>query len=213
MSRNAHAKSVNKIVKKPYCKVCFDAGKPENEYTSHWVKDLNGKTTCPTLLDTECRYCHKLGHTAKFCDILAKDNKESERSKHRENKARISSLAVTQKQSVQKKPLHGFAALYEDSESDEEIEQKVSNAVEEFPSLCEPAKPVEVSMTGWAAIVAKPVVKSVIVNVPKVVIAKVPESKPKIIQMRSWADWSDSEDEDEQEDNYPQTYSYDDETW
>jgi len=206
----------NVIVKKPYCKVCCDAGKPKNEYTSHWVKDLAGKTTCPTLLNTECRYCYKLGHTAKFCQVLAKNNKEKERAERRQNGAIISSLAVTQKQTVKKKQLIGFAALYEDSESEEENEEKVSNVIEEFPSLCEPAKQVEVSVTGWAAIVAKPVIKSVIVNVPKVVIEKVPETKPKPIQMKSWADWSDSEDEDEnEEDSYPQTYSYEDEdkTW
>ena len=35
--------SKNVSMKKPYCKVCHDAGKTESEYTSHWVKDLTGK--------------------------------------------------------------------------------------------------------------------------------------------------------------------------
>ena len=138
--------------KKPYCKVCHDAGKPESEYTSHWVKDLTGKNTCPTLLNTECRYCYKLGHTAKFCDVAKKNNKEKERFERK-------SQAVAPKPAVvQKKPVNGFAALCEDSDSEEE---EVSNTiVNEYPSLCQTAKKVEVSQpevkTGWAAIAAKP---------------------------------------------------------
>jgi hypothetical protein len=83
MSRNAKiSPSVNK---KPYCKVCFDAGKPESEYTSHWVRTLpdrngNSSVTCPTLLGTECRYCFKFGHTAKFCPVIEKNRKEKERA-------------------------------------------------------------------------------------------------------------------------------------
>ena len=90
MSRN------NNSAKKPYCKVCHDAGKSESEYTSHWVKSLpdrNGKSnvTCPTLLSNECRYCFKLGHTAKFCPVLVQNKKDKDRSErqvtHREEEA------------------------------------------------------------------------------------------------------------------------------
>ena len=51
-----------------YCKVCHDAGRPKSEYTSHFVKDKKGpggKVVCPLLLNQECRYCHKKGHTLK----------------------------------------------------------------------------------------------------------------------------------------------------
>ena len=54
----------------PFCKVCRDAGKPESEYTSHFVKDQpgpNGKVVCPTLLNQACRICHKNGHTSSYC--------------------------------------------------------------------------------------------------------------------------------------------------
>lgn len=54
----------------PYCKVCYDAGKPKSEYTSHFVKDQpgpNGKVVCPTLLNQACRICHKTGHTSSYC--------------------------------------------------------------------------------------------------------------------------------------------------
>ena len=54
----------------PYCKVCHDAGRPEKEYTSHYVKDQpgpQGKVICPTLLNQSCRICNKTGHTSSYC--------------------------------------------------------------------------------------------------------------------------------------------------
>lgn len=165
MSRNT--KNVKSAAnKKPYCKVCHDAGKPESEYTSHWVKDLTGKTTCPTLLDTECRYCYKLGHTAKFCDVLAKNNKEREKA---ERRTQSQAVAPKPAPAVQKKPQNVFAGLC-DSDSEEEV-SPTTNIVNEYPSLGTPAKKVKVERglaavelpkvqsevkTGWAAIVAKP---------------------------------------------------------
>ena len=60
--------------RKPFCKCCFDANKSEAEYTSHYLKDKpgpEGKVVCPTLLATECRYCHGLGHYKSHCPILS----------------------------------------------------------------------------------------------------------------------------------------------
>jgi len=60
---------------KPFCKVCFDAGKSEREYTSHFVKSKpgnDGKVVCPYLLSLECSYCKKKeGHTVSHCPLLA----------------------------------------------------------------------------------------------------------------------------------------------
>jgi hypothetical protein len=51
-----------------FCKVCYDAGKPEAVFTSHSVKEVrDGKPVCPTLSCTKCRKCNKLGHTVKYC--------------------------------------------------------------------------------------------------------------------------------------------------
>ena len=64
-----------KPTKGPFCKVCFDTGKPESVYTSHYVRDVpgeNGVVVCPTLLDIQCRYCKKKGHTTSKCPILKK---------------------------------------------------------------------------------------------------------------------------------------------
>jgi hypothetical protein len=199
--------------KKPYCKVCHDAGKPESDYTSHWVKDLTGKNTCPTLLNTECRYCYKLGHTAKFCDVVKKNNKEKERFERR------SQVVAHKPVVVQKKPANGFALLYDDSDSEEEV-SNTNPIVNEYPSLCQTAMKAEASQpemkTEWAAIAAKPKP----VEVPRQsgfialsdYIKKVPEAKAekpvvdvkiaswatKPIITKRWVDWSDSEDEEDE---------------
>lgn len=53
----------------PSCKVCKDAGKSEQVYTSHSVKDRDskGKQVCPTLSTQKCRRCFEFGHTVKYC--------------------------------------------------------------------------------------------------------------------------------------------------
>jgi len=160
------------IAKKPYCKVCHDAGKPESEYTNHWVKDLNGKTTCPTLLNTECRYCFKRGHTTKFCSVLAKNNKEKEIDPviHQKNKPIIQ--MKTQNTNLK----NGFAVLCNDDD-----EEEITNIVLGL-------KPATARVISWATIAATPALKE--------------ESKPnmtKPTQSKSWADWSDSDEDDELE--------------
>ena len=55
---------------KSFCKVCFDAGKPESSYTSHYLKSSpgpDGKLVCPTLLNQSCLTCGQRGHTSSYC--------------------------------------------------------------------------------------------------------------------------------------------------
>jgi hypothetical protein len=70
MSSSRNTANTTTAPAKPFCKVCRDAGKPESEYTSHFVKDQpgpNGKVICPTLLNQACRICDKTGHTSSYC--------------------------------------------------------------------------------------------------------------------------------------------------
>jgi len=127
---------------KPFCKVCKDAGKTEKEYTNHSVKSfdrLTGKsvTTCPTLLSHECRYCHELGHTAKYCQAIADKNKHDKKEKKE-----VKPQAVVKEASAVNKCVR-FAELAYDSD-----EEEVAPMPTPVP------KPV---LSGWAAIVAKPV--------------------------------------------------------
>jgi hypothetical protein len=181
----------NKVSVKP-CKFCQDVGKPESECTNHRVKDLNGNTTCPTLLNTECRYCFNLGHTTKYCDVLAKHNKEKERIERRNQVVSLVAVVKT------KKPDTAFAGLHNDSDSEEDVHNTTVD-ISKYSYLTMPnKKPKEDEKTTWVAIVSKP--------------KEAPKPKPKVVQQpqlatwattsqiaikKSWADWSDSEDEDE----------------
>ena len=66
--------------KTPFCRVCFNAELPSEIYSSHYTKDFSkdskGIITCPTILKSECGYCHKKGHWKKYCPILKRRNKE-----------------------------------------------------------------------------------------------------------------------------------------
>ena len=53
-----------------FCKICFDAGKTEKEFSNHCVKDKQGSVVCPTLLSLNCRYCKQNGHTVSYCSLL-----------------------------------------------------------------------------------------------------------------------------------------------
>jgi len=60
----------------PFCKVCFDAGKPTSVYSSHYTRENpapGSKVVCPLLLSQKCNYCHKPGHTIRYCSILRKN--------------------------------------------------------------------------------------------------------------------------------------------
>ena len=107
--------------KKPCCKVCVDAGKTEKEYSSHYVKDLNGNVTCPTLLSQECRYCHKKGHTTSHCSTL-------KRQKEVEENSRKPPVSPSKKAVPASKKSNVFAYLEMNSDESD-------NEVEEFPEL------------------------------------------------------------------------------
>jgi hypothetical protein len=102
-----------KPVYKTFCKVCQDAGKSEQEYTNHSVRDKSGKTVCPTLLSQECRNCRKNGHTVKYCTLL-KAPVEPVRTE-----------IVKPKPVVAAKPNNVFTILESDSEEEKEEEKKV----------------------------------------------------------------------------------------
>ena len=139
-SRNNNSRNNNS--NKPYCKVCHDAGKSESEYTNHCVKtyDLNlgtMKVTCPTLLSLECRYCHKNGHTIKFCQVLEETKKfDAQRMRERERREQQVQVQAQQVQ-AQRRPRNVFELLEED-EQEVQNEVQMQNEVvmqNEFPSL------------------------------------------------------------------------------
>jgi hypothetical protein len=99
---------------KLFCKICFDAKKPEKEYTSHAVKNRDGDICCPILKTTECRYCHKIGHIVTHCELRAKNNALAA--------AKVAAPAPVLKVAAPKVavPTNKFALLDDDSEDENE---------------------------------------------------------------------------------------------
>ncbi len=109
-------------VKKPFCKVCKDAGKSEKEYTSHFVRQTphpESPIICPTILNTKCNFCNGIGHLVSRCP----SKKEFERSmKQKSNSSKKNGFksgfdAEKRKDLIAK---NSFAALDSDEEEDEE---------------------------------------------------------------------------------------------
>ena len=118
-------------VNRMHCKVCESAGKSEKEVKSHYPKNRDGFTVCPTLLSQECRYCTKKGHTVKYCTIKKKDEDNTwvlqQERKYAFDKQ--SSFGTTFSKGCNEKAnkkaakllLASFDALYESSDEEEEV--------------------------------------------------------------------------------------------
>jgi hypothetical protein len=197
------------IASKKFCKVCKDAGKSESEYTSHFTRetnDPNAKVVCPTLLSLECRFCHKNGHTVKYCSVLQDREKLQKRQ---EKEQRYVSKRI--EQSVPSKPIkktstNVFAFL--ESDSEEEV------AKEEFPALApvSVAKPAN-KLSYAGALVSKPSLAPIII--PKSTFVKpaaklAPWATKPIAKSSFWDEESDEESEDEDEYDYVPSYNEDD---
>jgi hypothetical protein len=227
-------------INKPFCKVCQDAGKPESEYTSHFVRsmpDKNGKTTitCPVLATTECRYCHQLGHTTKFCDVIEERKKRIKKQESIANQVAKAELAQAAR-TVTKESRKSFGTfdVFADDSDDSDDEMPVLNnkmihnvksnpaakVVDEFPALVEVTRCVKpsnaslkpVPAVSWAAVAEKPA-PLVYKHTPP----KVKQTHPNVVSkmthtMTSWADWSDSDDDEITEDKFVST-EVDDDGW
>ena len=137
---------MSRVNSKPCCKVCKDAGKSAEEYSSHWPKDNNGRVICSTLLSQECRYCSESGHTVKYCQKLVKDKAEKAKTEafwDRQKRIKALAEAKVTKPSAAVAPMSRFALLMDDDSSDESpsrgpISPKRTQKkapVEEFPAL------------------------------------------------------------------------------
>jgi hypothetical protein len=168
----------------PFCKVCYDAGKPKELYLNHFVKDRPGPggcVVCPTLLNQECRYCKEKGHTPTHCPKLA-DKQQSRPTvswsyqtprKTYTTQSRVVPGAPPRVRREEKNEdkvedkvsarvvssTNRFAALLAqvDSDDDEDLMttgEDVRRAIEEGPRAVE--EPKKPVLVGWAAMAAKP---------------------------------------------------------
>lgn len=75
-----------------YCPFCENLGfKSPHDHTIRDFKKHDNPIICPRLLQCECKYCHKIGHTKNYCPQIKKKrarekNNDNESSKHNTNK-------------------------------------------------------------------------------------------------------------------------------
>lgn len=172
------------VVPQPFCKVCKDSDKSEAMYTSHWVKDKQGKVCCPTLLSQQCRYCNNHGHTIKFCKFAVEDN----------NRSKLVLKVVTKAPEVKlaNKPQN---SLMSNNRWTALADAPAPTTAEEYPSLSPNVtlRPHQkhFATLSFAAVAAIPLAAPL--TAPQVV----PKSAP-VKFARNWAD-DDSSDDDEEE--------------
>ena len=179
--------------KKPFCKVCFDAGKPESMYTNHFVRaspDINAQVICPTLLGQSCRRCGKSGHTVSRCKVTIKQT----------NNDTTVRIAVPKLFSTKSK--NKFDTLLEDEN------ECIAEAVK--PTVRKVIQPTSV----WTDVAKREMMTKALANdspAPKKVIAVASENPfvkaddkmtpiykfKSNLHGRSWADYESSDDEEE----------------
>jgi hypothetical protein len=122
-------KTNNNVALQPFCKVCQDSGKPENVFKSHFTRetpDPNSRVVCPTLLSMECRFCYKSGHTVKYCKLA----KNANNVRLQAPRTKIQAPPV-QAQTIK----NSFAAAF-GSDDDDDSDEENDLETEEFPELC-----------------------------------------------------------------------------
>ena len=166
-----------------YCGFCQMSGfaGPHDHYVRASRKP-NAAVTCPRLLATECSFCHKMGHTAKYCPEKQQEDELAKRANTQAKKVAFDQgeWAVAPKKGRGPKAAASsnhlavsagaFAALDQDNSSDSE--QDCCVPVVSAPPI--PSGPTWADVTKRAAVV-----------------------KPMTIEKRpvgmSWADWDDDE--------------------
>ena len=128
---NNNSNNYSNNAKKPFCKVCFDAGKADTAHFIRKTPDPKSQVTCPTLLALECRYCLQHGHTVKYCTVLQKQD----RDRDNKNKRVIFNTPNTNLTPTPTKNSNKFA-VFEDEDDLEIAQQLTSVALQnQFPTL------------------------------------------------------------------------------
>jgi len=212
----------SKMVKKPFCKVCKDAGKSIDMYTNHNIRDTHKKVVCPTLLNQSCYHCTGLGHTPKYCPQRKKEEKNSRRHNYH-NKAQYDSHKKHAQQDDNAQSYFGVLeeVVLEEAKKEKEVlcvpavvEPKTKNYPNSYANVLKSQKkPSQEEVVVHEPVAAKsymtitktkPNVQTCEASPPAVPIVFTPLHLrvPRISRVMNWADdMSDSEDEDEEEDD------------
>jgi len=137
----------------PYCKVCHSAGKPEEVYKSHYVRQTphpNSPLTCPTILNNVCKHCNKTGHFISTCPVLKRERKIEREAICLKRKRILEDK--DEKVSVSRPDNNRFAGLY-DSDDEDIIIPKLSSEPESFKTtIVAPVKQPTSRGLSWVAL-------------------------------------------------------------
>jgi hypothetical protein len=209
--------------------------------------DYYGKSVviCPTLLATECTYCYKHGHTVKFCPVITANKKQLNKAQNnhlrkeaeeKDKKKKVSKpksgFAVLADSSDSEKEVKKVAKIAPKiaAKSDAKIANQLAVQsvikMDEFPALSSTKIEVKPTViTGWAAITAKSAEQFQDEKMMQEIMEKSikrmqpPIMKAKIVPQvtKSWADYTESDDYDEEEEEkytqYKNPYDEEEEDW
>ena len=139
---------------KPFCKVCYDAGKTSAEYSTHYVRESRGGAViCPTLLSQECKYCKKIGHTPSHCPVLlVKAQAKQVQAPAKQSPTQAPAQAQQSQVQAPAKQSQEPAPAAQQAPTKEETQARAARLCESPPPQNE--KPVFVMKT-WASAVSK----------------------------------------------------------
>lgn len=156
---------------KPHCAVCQSAGKPEEVYTSHFVRespDPKSKVICPTLLSQTCLHCGNPGHTTSYCSLKKKQEKEVKKENYK--------YAMKEKEMptiAKKKITNVFDLLNSDSEDEVPVKRTEKKALSvSFAPILKKEVKSAINMEEFPALSAFPVKRKAQAE-PEVSFAKV----------------------------------------
>jgi len=151
-------------MKKPFCKVCFDAGKE----SAHPLRNAAGQTVCTYLLSLRCNNCRKSGHTVKYCKEPKKFTQQQQQQAAAVHMPTVQMAPPKQEKPKEKSRFEVFHKLIqaeEEKEAQREREELAKQLKEiahktNFPEMSKKTVAKKTSdsiLTGWSQIAGKPI--------------------------------------------------------
>jgi len=213
--------------RKPFCKVCADAGKSDTAHFPRKTPDPNSEVVCPTLLALECRYCFKNGHTVKYCVVLKERNaRDEEFRREREREQRHHERQMEQERLarlppvVEKKVTGKFAAFIDENEEEERKEREEEEMrlkIEKDAAALVAKREAEFPTFGLksAPKTSAPVANNWVAMAQNASALPIPKSKPKAVEVSkpktNYVGWAEDSDDEYQEEMYESAVASDDE--
>lgn len=130
LSAMSYPRSKNTKSQTPFCKICCDLGKPKSVYTSHYVRKTphpESMITCRVLSANVCRNCHMTGHFTGSCPKAKREERQRKNERFVEERQRRKQEERVKNDSESSRQVskNSFAAIYEDSDNEDEVVQCV----------------------------------------------------------------------------------------